>query len=329
MNDLMCKMRKSAFLGFILLLCPGGFHACSTADDPLPDADAPVPEQPSDPPSKAVKVVNMRAGHFRAGDAESRTAYELETDKLKFSWAENDRIGIYPSAGTQIAFSIKSGAGESSAVFDGGAWILSQEESYVAYYPYDASLTGDRTSLTFSYEGQCQQGNGSLAHLGKYDLMATGATRAADEKLNFDFDHLNCVAQLKLTVPVDTAFTRLTVRCNETPLFTKVAKLDLSGDTYAYTPQETTHSLEMSLTDVASTAAGQQLVFYLMLPPTDMSGKNVCVTLQSSDNKVYQGDLKCKNMQAGRAYAFAATLTDATLSSSVSSPGFGDSDASI
>ena len=306
-----------------LLLCSLFLKACSSAgDDPLAEED-PVH------PSEAVKVVMMSADNILSGN--SRTAFTLESDQLKFAWAEGDRIGVCPSSGTQIAFTIKSGAGESSAKFDGGAWALRDTETYAAYYPYDAenAANENRAAIPFSYEGQAQKGNGSLDHLGAYDLMATNATSAVEDELNFQFKHLNSVAQLRLTVPVAATFKNMTIRCNDGEIFAKTANLDLSGETYVWSAVEMTDELQMALTDIASIEEQKEVVLYMMLPPTDMAGKTVYVVLQSDDNKVYQGQLSSKTMQAGYAYSLGATLVDVTVSSQITSPSFGTSDTEI
>lgn len=319
MNDLMFKVGKRSLLYASILLCSLVLKACSSS------GDEPLEEDPIHP-SEAVKVVMMSADNILSGNGSSRTSFTLESDKLKFAWAEGDKIGVCPSEGTQIAFTIKSGAGQNTAKFDGGAWALRETETYAAYYPYDvANAANSNAEIRFSYEGQCQTGNASLDHLGTHDLMATHATNAVDGELNFQFKHLNCVAQMRLTVPVAATFTTLTVMCNE-EIFAKVANLDLSGSEYAYSAYETTNQLQMTLTDIASTEDAKELVFYMMLPPTDMAGKTVNVVLRSDDDKVYQGQLAPKTMQAGYAYSFAATLTDVTVSQMVTSPNFGSSE---
>ena len=81
----------------------------------------------------------------------------------------------------------------------------------------------------------------------------------------------------------------------------------------------------MTLSDVATTQAQQVVTCYMMLPPVDLSGKTVYVILQSSDNKVYQGQLTSRKLESGRAYSFQTTLVDVTMSTEVSAPGFGSS----
>ena len=336
MNDLKFKVRTLSLPFISLLLCSLFLNACSSGDDPFPEEPPVLPEEPAvpdeeeqQPSSQIVKVVKMSASDFLSENANSRTSFTVSDSGLKFAWAEGDQIGVYPTAGTQIAFTIKSGAGQNSAYFDGGAWALRDTETYASYYPYDVdNAARSNAEIRFSYEGQCQTGNASLAHLGTHDLMATNATNAVNGELVFQFKHVNSVVQLNLTVPVATSFNTLTVRCDE-EIFAKVANLDLSGSEYVYSIYEPANQMTLALTDVASTEANKVLTFYMMLPPVDMAGKSVYVVLRSEDNKVYQGQLPSKTMKQGKAYRFSATLKDVTMSSQIQSPGFGNSDTEI
>ena len=327
MNDLKFKVRKRSFLYAVLLLCSLVLKACSSSgEEPaLPEEEDPVP------PSQAVKVVTMEADNILSGNGRSRTAFTLDTDKLKFAWAEGDKVGVWPTDGSsnQLDFSIISGAGQSSATFDGGAYALREDVQYAAYYPYSVSNSeSNNSNIRFSYEGQVQTGNASLAHLGTHDLMATQATNAVEGALNFKFKHVNCIALLRLNVPVAATFTNLTIRCDE-EIFAKIANLDLSGINYAWSIYEATNQLSMSLSDVASTESNKDLVCYMTLPPVDMSGKTVYAILQSSDNKVYQGQLISKKLESGYAYSFSATLQDVTVSTEIDAPDFGDEDTNV
>ena len=320
------QQRKSCFQNVLGLLTAFLMMACSSESELLPEE---MPDEESAPSSEAVKVVSVSADDIMSGNGDSRSTFSLEDDRLKFSWTEGDQIGVCPSSGTQIAFTIKSGAGNNTAKFDGGAWELRETETYAAYYPYDVDNTAKgNTQLGFSYEGQCQTGNASLAHLGEYDWMATDATRAVDKVLNFQFEHLNSVAQFRLTIPVATVFTKLTLRCEE-PIFTKTAQLDLSGEEYVYESVETTGQLSMELKEITSTEERKELLLYMTLPPVDMTGKKVYVVLHSNNNKVFQGLLDSKELKAGFAYSLAATMVDVTMSSTVASPNFGTSDKEI
>lgn len=321
MNKLMFKVGKRSLFYASILLCSLFLKACSSSgDEPmLPEEEDPVP------PSQAVKVVNMNADHILSGNGGSRTAFTLDTDKLKFAWAAGDIVGVWPQGENayQGKFTITSGAGQSSARFTGGPFALREAELYAAYYPFSDSNSESNTNIRFSYEGQAQTGNGSLAHLGAHDLMATHATTAVEGELNFKFKHVNSVAQLRLTVPAAATFTSVSVRCDE-QIFAKVGNLDLSGAEYAWSIHEATNQLSMTLSEVATNQASGEVICYMMLPPVDMSGKTVYVILQSSDNKVYQGQLVSRKLDSGKAYSFQATLVDVTVSTDVDSPDFGN-----
>lgn len=305
-----------------LLLFPCLMISCSSG------SEFPI-EEDQVPPFEAVKVLSVSADDVLSDNGNSRSSFTLNDDRLKFSWVEGDQIGVCPSNGTQIAFSIKSGAGENTAKFDGGSWALRDTDVYAAYYPYNVDNTANgNTNLRFSYEGQCQTGNGALDHLGAYDWMATHATKAVDKALNFQFKHLNCVAQFRLSVPGAATFTRLTLRCDE-PVFTKTAQLDLSGEEFVYTSDEKTDQLKMELNEVASTEERKELLLYMTLPPADLTDKRVNVILQSDANRIYQGQLSSKDMKAGYAYSFGCTMVDVTVSSTITSPNFGTSDKDI
>ena len=107
MNKLMFKVGKRSLFYASILLCSLFLKACSSSgDEPmLPEEEDPVP------PSQAVKVVTMEADNILSGNGSSRTAFTLESDKLKFGWAEGDKVGVWPKDGSssQVSFSITSG----------------------------------------------------------------------------------------------------------------------------------------------------------------------------------------------------------------------------
>ena len=312
------------------MLCSFIFASCSSDDAPVEEPME--PEEEIVDPSNKVENVLLAADDFILGEeeGESRTAFTLDdATGLKFSWAAGDVLGVYPTDADQISFAIKSGAGQATAKFDGGAWALRSDKIYSAYYPYNLD-NSNRTNaeIRFSYDGQQQTGNNSLAHLGTHDFMATQPTQAENGELTFKFKHLNSVALLRLTVPVAANFTTLTLRCDN-QIFVKTGNLNLSGETYEYTVHEASNQQQMALSEVSSTQANQALNFYMMVPPVDMNGKMVYVILRSDDNKVYQALLESKTLIAGRIYLFTATLIDVTVTSTVSSPSFGTENATI
>ncbi|MBQ7156553.1 MAG: fimbrillin family protein, partial [Bacteroidaceae bacterium] len=132
-------------------------------------------------------------------------------------WEEGDEIGVFPIApesGTQSRMTIKKNDNYKDAhyaEFSGGGWKLNPQNTYAAYYPYNASLASDanHTSVRIDLSGQKQTGNGSMAHLSKYDYMYAPSTFAVEKDeygwehvVAFDFHHAVSIMELKLKVPV-------------------------------------------------------------------------------------------------------------------------------
>ncbi len=325
-------MIRKLLLATLLIGCCG-LGACSDAEETEP-VFPPGEENPADDNKQPVEIIErvmVEASDIPAGNADTRTDFTLDNNKLTFSWAAGDKIGIFTTADgqAQLPFSIAAGAGTHSAKFTGDGWALDATKTYVAYYPYNLNATLD--NIPCSYEGQAQTGNATLSHLGAHDFMATVHTSAvlnetsAAHELSLHFKHLNSVAQFNLTVPAAGTFSALTILCNQ-PIFSKTATLCLSAENYTYTTAESTDRLVLGLNEVSTTAAGQVLTLYMNLPPTDMSGQTVKVSLRSSDSKVYESTITPRTMSAGKAYRFDATLVDVSVSTNeVHAPGFGES----
>ena len=314
-------MRKQVSLlhGLLLATILTG-SSCSSA----------LPTEDEKDPVSAVETVYMAAEDIVSGnDPFSRTNLTLGDNKIIFSWAEQDQVGVVPIEGSQIFFRVQSGAGSKNAIFDGGAWALKTDALYAAYFPYSKVNTDrNRPDIYFSYQGQLQKGNASLAHLGGHDLMAAARTSTIDNLLQFEFKHMNAVGRFHLTLPVVDEFTSFRIECKK-PIFASEANVDFSGDQVVYTGEAKQNFLQLDLAEVKTTAQQKEIVLYMMLPPTDFTSEKVQVTLQNKTAHTYEGVLTQKNMVAGRAYDFKVTMKDKTLSSDVEAPDFGDGDVEI
>lgn len=72
--------------------------------------------------SKAEKITFMATDFKYAGA--TRTTLEDTEEAVRFTWADNDTVGIFPSEGVQVYFPMVSGAGTQTATFTGGGWAL-------------------------------------------------------------------------------------------------------------------------------------------------------------------------------------------------------------
>lgn len=274
-----------------------------------------------------LSYIDITAKDFKL-DTESRTTLNITSSGAVFSWAENDTVGIFPDTGAQAYFPMSSGAGTKTASFTGGGWALKPSALYAAYFPFVGNFYLDKEAITLDYTGQKQSGNSKTDHLGMYDFMAAPASSSTDGYVNFQFDHLACLVQLKLTVPVAATFSTLTLLSDEA-IFTEKAKLNLVGESYSYTPANMSDRLTMTLDEISSDTENQTLTFYMMLSPVDMTGHSVTVSLRTDANELYQGSLTPKKIQAGYAYSFSSTLEETSMNYNVIAPNFGETDNEI
>lgn len=274
-----------------------------------------------------ISHIDIIAKDFKS-ETDSRTSFNITSSGAEFSWAEKDTVGIFPDTGAQAYFPMSSGAGTKSASFTGGGWALKPSALYAAYFPFIGNFYLDKEAILLDYTGQGQKENSKTDHLGMYDFMAAPASSSTDGYVNFKFDHLGCLVQLKLTVPAAATFSSLTLLCNEA-IFTEKAKLNLVGESYSYSPTHMSQRLTMALDEISSDTENQVLTFYMMVGPVDMTGHTVTVSLRTDANELYQGSLTSKKMLAGYAYAFSSTLKEVEVSSNVLAPDFGDKDNDI
>ena len=105
-----------------------------------------------------------------------------------FVWAEKDTVGIFPSKGNQIYYEMSSGAGSSSAVFDGGGWALRDEYLYSSYYPLNGDFYLNRKSIPVEYSIEVTQcGNDNSDHLGANAFMFAPETTVSNGKATFKY----------------------------------------------------------------------------------------------------------------------------------------------
>ena len=256
-------------------------------------------------------------------DADSRTSLDLTESGLSFTWAESDVVGIYPNAGDQVSFPMTKGAGTKTANFDGGGWVLKGNYTYAAYYPYDAGNTfyaRSYTALPISYKGQKQPANSSTAGLGVYDYMVATASTPESGNVTFNFQHIGSVLYLQLTTPDAVTFTKLTLSA-EAPIFTTEATVNISDA--SLTPVAIAKTMILDLDGIAVEAGGT-LYAWLLMAPTDASGKTLAATLTTSESDTYTAELTGKYYLTGKAYQLKGNLTKSGTGGTGEDIGWGD-----
>lgn len=217
-----------------------------------------------------------------------------------FVWAEKDTVGIFPSKGNQIYYEMSSGAGSSSAEFDGGGWALKDEHLYSSYYPLQGNFYLDRKAIPVTYDTEVTQvGNNNSDHLGANAFMFAPETKLSNGKVTFKFWQLGSVLKPRVTLPAGT-YTKLVLSTDE-PIFVVSGKYDLTTGVDASSSTATypefvpvivpetgglTNKLTINLEDVTF-ASEAELIAYIMAAPVDVSNIPIKVTIYCGDSPRY------------------------------------------
>jgi len=277
--------------------------------------------------SDYISRVSITAKDFEAGDAATRTAFEVSASGLAFKWAATDVVGIYPNEGDQVSFPMTAGAGTNSASFDGGGWALKGNYTYAAYFPYNVDNTTkgrSYTSLPICFTGQKQTVNNSTADMGDYDYMVATASTPASGNVNFNFDHVGSVLYVQLVSPVAETFTRLTLS-TEDALWTTDATVNIA--TGELTPTNIAKEISVNLSSI-SVAANGTLYVWLMAAPANMAGMTITASAEGNTG-TYTAEIAGKTLLAGKAYQLKGTLQKPGTGGTGSDIGWGDDEGDV
>lgn len=213
----------------------------------------------------------------------SRTNTDPDNGFL-ITWASGDVIGIFPREGYQEPFEIPTNQiGNKSATFDGGYWDVKDGLLYNAYYPFDKRNFDSaemKTQIPVSYVGQTQ--NGTSCDIGAFDYTYSDWGTAVNGSISFDFHHIGAIAVFSLKYPATTTYTKMTLSVDD-KLIPLEGSYDLTATDVAFVADESSKSESISLTlNNCYGVAGETGVFYMMLPPMDLSNREVTLTLASS-----------------------------------------------
>lgn len=237
----------------------------------------------------------------------SRTSITIEEDGPHYAWAANDTIGIFPSVGRQVEFSMSSGAGSTSATFTGGGWGLKSTSTYAAYFPLIGKYYLDSTKIPVTYENQIQTGNGTTTHLGTYDYLAAPTAEVKNGGVSFMFERLGCLIQLNLTISKPTTLTSVTLSPT-TSNFTTKGYYDLTESSPSITSTQAVKSLTIELENVKTITEDELVTIYFWTAPLDLSQENIIVKVNSDNIEIPETVIKGKNFEAGKAYSLSSIV---------------------
>lgn len=221
------------------------------------------------------------------------------------TWASGDVIGIFPREGYQEPFEIPAEQiGHESASFDGGYWAVKNGLQYNAYYPFDKRNFDSaemKTKIPVTYIGQKQ--NGTSCDIGAFDYTYSDWGTATNGSIGFDFHHIGAIAVFSLEYPATTTYTKMTLTVDEA-LIPLEGSYDLTANDVSFVADENSKAESISLNlENCSGIAGETGIFYMMLPPMDLSNNTVTLSLTSTTGKIctYSID-KVLNTKKGKLY---------------------------
>ena len=239
-----------------------------------------------------VKAVSFSIAPFNICNEGARTKTSIQTDNGEFYWAVKDTVGIYPDSGAQVYFVVEPGENAKVAKFNGGGWGFVETSTYYSYYPFIGNFYLDKRHIPVVYSGQKQTGTSTLTlnHIGNYDYMWALGNLSSDsdgKKLSFNYDHLNCIVHVDVTLPAGT-YTKLAITA-PSYLFTLRGHYDLTAATPSIIADEYTTQMQIALEDVI---LSKQTTFsvYMMLAPVDLNGKEITVSVLNGNKQ----ELQCK-----------------------------------
>ncbi len=299
-------MNKRIFWGIGIFSVAVLMGACSDNYENLGNGEEEIPG--IEPREVVFSLKNFEA------DDRSRTNLEVNESGVTFTWAKDDTLGIFPSQGDQVSFAMDEGAGTANAVFSGGSWELKKSSTYYAYYPFSRKYFDGQSSknkIWVNYKGQSQDGNNSTATIGKYDFMNAASTSPEEGRLLFEFSHLGALVQLSVTVPEKMTVKKMAL-ATENEEFLIEGYYNLEDGIPVYVAERKSKVLSLAMKNVEC-EANATVTGYLMVPPTDLTGKTLTVRVYDDRNKLYSYTYPAAGVfRAGKSYRFKVGVTEST-----------------
>lgn len=261
----------------------------------------------------------MLAEGFLDGDkVNTRSLLVPSTSGCSFSWNVDDVVGVYSSSRGLTNFFIDENSISSdglSASFNGSGFTLIPNSPYHAFYPYDkAELEKERIHL--QYDGQIMSSNGDFKSLGDYDYMCAKGMCDENNNVSFTFNHVGCVVEIKIKVPATSVWSEIRIEL-ENPssdnYLIKSGRLDLTEEKPKIHPDayssDSIMKLRLGEGDGIKLEKDDILTAYMMFPPQNLGGKNICIRLVDDNKAWYRTIVAGKNMCAGYTYHYSVNTT--------------------
>lgn len=256
-------------------------------------------------------------------DADTKTVVSQQGSAAPtFAWKKGDQIGVVPVYGNtlQTNFEVQTlGSTPKAALFDGGDWAIKEGRPYAAYYPFHNDAVDVSGTVSFSFAGQRQSANNSLAHIGEYDVMYAKPMVARGSAVAFAFSH--CISLLRFAMNMPSEAAHITSVKIDAPAAVFADKGTMTLADGAMTASSAKSSYTLPLDDI-SVATGEPLVVWLaVLPASASASGRFNLTVSTSDGREYTctPSRAVEKFIAGRAYSYEG---DATATTGAQSIGF-------
>ena len=270
------------------------------------------------PSEAAIQTVGFKLTQYGGDEIQTKTEYRTDGNG-KFVWATGDIVGIISEEGNQMMFPIKSEYyGQDYALFDGRGFALVAGNTYVSYYPFQADYGINAAALPVSYKGQAQAGDNSMAHLGQFSFTkATGESPAAGV-LDFEYENVGSPHRYRLPV-VSGTYTKFTIGVSASKYIVE-GTLDLTSASLAISPSKTDKTMSLDLTNTTM-GNGDKLRLWMMLPPADLTGETIHLSLLRSDGSEIVAVVAGRDCPANQRRVFNALTSAYPADSEVSAEG--------
>ena len=127
----------------------------------------------------------------------------------------------------------------------------------------------------------------------------------------FEFSHLGALVQLSVTVPEKMTVKKMAL-ATENEEFLIEGYYNLEDEIPAYVAERKSKVLSLAMKNVEC-EANATVTGYLMVPPTDLTGKTLTVRVYDDRNKLYSYTYPAAGVfRAGKSYSFKVGVTEST-----------------
>lgn len=279
----------------------GLFAACSD-DSNIPEPNNKIPVTP-----KTLKSINIIVPEIDV-DKTTRSSIVDENDKLAFMWKNGDHIKLMPLKGTPIDIAINSeNEGSSSVIIPVDGLSLSALEKYAVCY--SLTINNEDNSIkkaSFDYTRQNQN------NFYNYDYLTTEFTQAKDDNIVFNMKHMSAILKIEVDMPAES-FAHYGTLIVESPAFGVEGTISFSESNTGINIEKTVKSIQTDSGKDISSETPWKYTVYMMIPPTDLSGKEITFHITSSQGHVYQTKLEGRNFESGKAYLLTGKAVGASI----------------